>query len=70
MRLIFIYEMKNGYEWATIADDQAMFDDALKKMLQEIRDTRGSYFDKIELFYHVLDMKKVIWMEGDRGWTS
>ena len=57
---MFIYEMKNGLQWASIADNHDAFDNALKKLINEIRGTRGPFFDQLELFPHVLQRKKVV----------
>ncbi|XP_057860189.2 transcription factor MYB8-like [Cryptomeria japonica] len=67
---MFIYEMKDGFEWARIAENHVAFDDALKKLIKELKDSRGPYFDKLEMFTQILDRKKVVWMEGPQGWTT
>ena len=33
---MFIYEMKHGYEWASIIEDKSAFDKALDKLIKEI----------------------------------
>lgn len=67
---MFIYEMKNGLQRASITDNQGAFDKDLQTLINEIKETRGPYFDQLHLFAHVLERKKVVWMEGDQGWIS
>ena len=67
---IFIYEMKHGLELASILDNQTAFGKALKELLKEIRENRGPFFDEHDFFAHTLERKKVVWMEGELGWTA
>ena len=67
---MFIYEMKHGLERASIIDDRAAFEEALKRLIKEMRDTRGPFSDRLEFFAHILERKKVVWMEGELGWTA
>lgn len=67
---MFIYEMKDGFEWATIVDNQTAFDAALGKLVQDIRDNNGHRFDRLDMFSQILERKKVVWMEGSLGWTT
>ena len=67
---MFIYEMKHGLEQASIIDDRAAFEEALKQLIKEMRDIRGPFFHRLEFFAHILEWKKVVWMEGELGWTA
>ena len=67
---MFIYEMKHGLERASIIDDRAAFEEALKRLIKGMRDTRGPFSDRLEFFAHILERKKVVWMEGELGWTA
>ena len=67
---IFIYEMKHGLERASILDDQSAFGKALKELLKEIHENRGPFSNEHDFFAHTLEQKKVMWMEGELGWTA
>ena len=56
-------------EQASIVD-QAIFEAALKHLLKEIRDTRGPSVDRLDSFAHILESKKIGWMEGEQGWIA
>ena len=59
----------HGLERASIVD-QETFEGALKHLLKEIRDTRGPSIDRLDFFVHILQSKKIGWMEGEPGWTA
>ena len=67
---IFIYEMKHGLELASILDNQTAFGKVLKELLKEIHENRGPFSDKHDFFAQTLEWKKVVWMEGELGWTT
>ena len=67
---MFIYEMSNGYELATTMDNQMAFDEALAKLLQEIKTSKSPSADNLHVFHQLMAQKKAIWMEGPLGWTS
>ena len=67
---MFIYEMKDGSEWSSIDDNQTTFDVAPGKLIQDIRDNNGLRFDKLHIYTHILEPKKVVWIEGALGWTT
>ena len=60
----------HGLERASIVVDQAAFEATLKRLLKEIRDTRGPFVDRLDFFAHILESKKIAWMEGEQGWTT
>ncbi|XP_057861679.2 uncharacterized protein LOC131070153 [Cryptomeria japonica] len=64
----FVYEMKHGYEWRKNIDDIKAFDKTLNKMNQEIR--RNKNTKKEVLAMPIQENKKVVWMDGDKGWTT
>lgn len=67
---MFIYEMQNGYELASVLDNQMAFDEALAKLMQEIQNSKNPSVDNLQVFHQLLEQKKAIWMEGPLGWTS
>ncbi|XP_057851145.2 uncharacterized protein LOC131061466 [Cryptomeria japonica] len=67
---MFIYEMQNGYELASVLDNQMAFDEALAKLMQEIQNSKNPSVDNLQVFHQLLEQKKAIWMEGPIGWTS
>ncbi|XP_059065796.1 uncharacterized protein LOC131857363 [Cryptomeria japonica] len=66
---MFVHEMQNGYEWARIAENQTSFDKAVKKLIKDLQDSRPPPFNRIEMCSQILARKKVVWMEGEQGWT-
>ena len=46
------------------------FDDALAKLMQDIKDNKNPKIDNLDDFSQLLGQKKVIWMEGLLGWTT
>ena len=59
-----------GYELASIMENQVAFDEALDKIMQEIKNSKDPSADNLHVFHQLLDQKKVIWMEGPLGWTT
>lgn len=67
---MFVYEMQDGYEWARLAKNQVSFDKVVKKLIKDLQDSRPPPFNRIEMCSQILARKKVVWMEGEQGWTT
>ena len=65
--MMFIYEMKYGYEMTNILEDKNAFDKALDSLVEEVRCTGAPSYNKLDMYAQCLDKKKVIWMEGAQG---
>ena len=52
---MFIYEMQNGYELASIIDNHVVFDEALAKLMQEIKNNKNPFADNLHVFHQLLN---------------
>ena len=60
----------NNLGTTSILGNQTAFGKALKELLKEILENRGPFSDEHDFFAHTLKQKKVVWMEGELGWTA
>ncbi|XP_059076993.1 uncharacterized protein LOC131876187 [Cryptomeria japonica] len=67
---MFINEMKDGYDWRRNEDNLSSFEEALKKLNNEIKDNRKPSFAQVEMLTQIQSQKTIVWMEGPKGWVA
>lgn len=66
----FIYEMKGGYAWRDTLNNQRLFENTCKILSQEVKNNSSFSKDTTLMLAQIQEMKCIVWMEGDKGWTA
>ncbi|XP_059074828.1 uncharacterized protein LOC131874899 [Cryptomeria japonica] len=67
---MFVFEMKDGYDYRNHMNNMVFFNKTVKKLHKEITKNKNATDDQIKMIAQIQVNKSIAWMEGPLGWTA
>ncbi|GLJ33985.1 hypothetical protein SUGI_0683500 [Cryptomeria japonica] len=67
---MFVFEMKDGYNYRNHMNNMVLFNKTVKKLHKEIVKNKNATDDQIKMIAQIQANKSIAWMEGPLGWTA